>query len=177
MSLVVRTHSSPEAMLGPLREEIRRIDPAIPVYNVATLSERMHKDSTETRSYGLLLALFAALALALAAVGIYGVISYWVTQRTREMGIRLSLGASPGDLHRLVIGEGIRLALLGIAAGALGAALVTRAMTSLLYGVKPFDPALFAALAAGLTGVVILACYLPARRAARVDPMVALRYE
>jgi predicted permease len=177
MSLVVRTRSSPEAMLGPLREEMQRIDPAIPVYNVVTLSERMRQDSTETRSYGLLLALFAALALALAAVGIYGVMSYWVTQRTREMGIRLSFGARPGDLHRLVIGEGIRLALAGIAAGALGAALVTRAMTSLLYGVKPFDPALFAALAAGLTGVVILACYLPARRATRVDPMVALRYE
>jgi predicted permease len=177
MSLVVRTHNSPEAMLGPLREEMQRIDPAIPVYNVATLSERMHKDSAETRSYGLLLALFAALALVLAAVGIYGVMSYWVTQRTREMGIRLSFGAKPRDLHRLVIGEGIRLALAGIAAGVLGSVLVTRAMTSLLYGVKPFDPALFAALSAGLTVVVILACYIPARRATKVDPVVALRYE
>ncbi|HJX95087.1 MAG TPA: ABC transporter permease [Candidatus Acidoferrum sp.] len=177
MSLVVRTHNSPEAMLGPLREEMQRIDPAIPVYNVATVSERMHKDSAETRSYGLLLALFAALALVLAAVGIYGVMSYWVTQRTREMGIRLSFGAKPSDLHRLVIGEGIRLALAGIAAGALGAVLVTRAMASLLYGVKPFDPVLFAVLAAGLTVVVILACYIPARRATKVDPMVALRYE
>jgi putative ABC transport system permease protein len=125
----------------------------------------------------LLLALFAALALVLAAVGIYGVMSYWVTQRTREMGIRLSFGARPRDLHQLVIGEGIRLALAGIVAGALGAVLVTRAMTTLLYGVKPFDPTLFAALAAALTGVVILACYLPARRATKVDPMVALRYE
>lgn len=177
MSLVVRTHNSPEAMLGPLREEMQRIDPAIPVYNVATLSERMRKDSGETRSYGLLLALFAALALVLAAVGIYGVMSYWVTQRTREMGIRLSFGANPSDLLRLVIGEGIRLALAGIAAGALGAVLVTRAMASLLYGVKPFDPALFVALSAGLTVVVILACYIPARRATKVDPMVALRYE
>jgi predicted permease len=177
MSLVVRTHRSPEAMLGPLRAEMQRIDPAIPVYNVATLGERMHEDSIGTRSYGLLLALFAALALALAAVGIYGVMSYWVTQRTREMGIRLSFGARPRDLHRLLIGEGLRLALAGIAAGALGAVLVTRAMTGLLYGVKPFDPALFAALAAGLTGVVILACYIPARRATRVDPIVALRYE
>jgi len=177
MSLVVRTHNSPEAMLGPLREEMQRIDPAIPVYNVATLSERMYKDSAETRSYGLLLALFAALALVLAAVGIYGVMSYWVTQRTREMGIRLSFGAKPSDLHRLVIGEGIRLALAGIAAGALGSVLLTRAMASLLYGVKPFDPVLFAVLAAGLTVVVILACYIPARRATKVDPMVALRYE
>jgi predicted permease len=177
MSLVVRTHNSPEAMLGPLREEIQRIDPAIPVYNVATLSERMRKDSAETRSYGLLLALFAALAQALAAVGIYGVMSYWVTQRTREMGIRLSFGAEPRDLYRLVFGEGIRLALAGIASGALGSAVVTRAMTSLLYGVKPFDPTLFVALSAGLTAVVILACYLPARRATKVDPMVALRYE
>jgi len=177
MSLVVRTHNSPEAMLGPLREEMQRIDPAIPVYNVATLSERMRKDSAETRSYGLLLALFAALALVLAAVGIYGVMSYWVTQRTREMGIRLSFGAKPRDLQRLVIAEGIRLALAGITAGALGSVLVTSAMTSLLYGVKPFDPVLFAVLAAGLTIVVILACYIPARRATKVDPMIALRYE
>jgi putative ABC transport system permease protein len=125
----------------------------------------------------LLLAVFAALAVVLAAVGIYGVISYWVTQRTREMGIRLSFGARPLDLHRLVIGEGVRLALAGIAVGALGAALVTRAMTSFLYGVKPFDPVLFITLAVGLTGLVILACYIPARRATRVDPMVALRYE
>ena len=177
MSLVVRTHNSPEAMLGPLGEEMQRIDPAIPVYNVATLSERMRKDSAETRSYGLLLALFAALALVLAAVGIYGVMSYWVTQRTREMGIRLSFGAKPRDVHRLVIGEGIWLALAGIVAGALGSVLVTRAMTSLLYGVKPFDPFLFAALSAGLTVVVVLAYYIPAQRATQVDPVVALRYE
>jgi putative ABC transport system permease protein len=177
MNLVIRTRNAPESMLGPLREEIQRIDPAIPVYNVATLSERMSKDSAETRSYGLLLTLFAALALLLAAVGIYGVMSYWVTQRTQEMGIRLSFGARPADLHRLVMGEGVRLALAGIAVGATGAVLLTRSMTSFLFGVKPFEPSLFAALAAGLTAVVILACYIPARRATRVDPMVALRYE
>jgi putative ABC transport system permease protein len=125
----------------------------------------------------LLLGLFAALALLLAAVGIYGVMSYWVTQRTREMGIRLTFGANPADLHRLVIGEGAWLALLGIGTGALGSFLVTRAMTGLLYEVKPFEPALFLGLAAVLAGVVVLACYLPAWRATRVDPMVALRYE
>ena len=177
MNLVIRTRNASESMLGPLREEIQRIDPAIPVYNVATLSERMSKDSAETRSYGLLLTLFATLALLLAAVGVYGIMSYWVTQRTREMGIRLSFGARPADLHWLVMGEGVRLALAGIAAGATGAVLLTRSMTSLLFGVKPFEPLLFAALAAGLTAVVILACYIPARRATRVDPMIALRYE
>jgi predicted permease len=177
MSLIARTRTSPEAMLGPLREEMQRIDPAIPVYNVATFSQRMHEDSAETRSYGLLLGLFAALALLLAAVGIYGVMSYWVTQRTREMGIRLTLGADPSDLHRLLIGEGVRLAIIGIVAGALGSLLVNRAMTSLLYEVKPFDPGLLFLLAIALAAVVVLACYLPARRATRVDPMVALRYE
>jgi len=177
MSLIVRTRTSPEAMLGPLREEMQRIDPAIPVYSVATFSQRMHEDSAETRSYGLLLGLFAALAVLLAAVGIYGVMSYWVTQRTREMGIRLTFGASPGDLHRLVIGEGVRLAMAGVIAGALGSFLVTRAMTSLLYEVEIFDPGLFFVLAIALGAVVVLACYLPARRATHVDPIVALRYE
>ena len=177
MSLMVRTRTAPEAMLGPLREEMQRVDPAIPVYNVATFSQRMREDSAETRSYSLLLALFAALALLLAAVGIYGVMSYWVTQRTREMGIRLSFGAGARDLYRLVIGEGVKLALLGVTVGVLGALVMTRALTTLLYDVKPFDPALFATLAAALTGVVVLACYVPARRATRVDPMVALRYE
>jgi putative ABC transport system permease protein len=177
MSLIVRTRTSPEAMLGPLREEMQRIDPAIPVYNVATFSQRMQEDSAETRSYGTLLGSFAALALVLAAVGIYGVMSYSVAQRIHEMGIRLTFGARPGDLHRMVIGEGVRLALFGVGVGALGSFLVTRAMTSLLYEVKPFEPALLLGLGAVLTGVVVLACYLPARRATRVDPMVALRYE
>lgn len=177
MSLVVRTRTSPENMLSPLRDEMQRIDPAIPVYNVATFDQRMREDSAETRSYGLLLALFAVLAMLLAAVGIYGVMSYWVTQRTREMGIRLTFGASPRDLHRLVIGEGVRLALVGIGAGAIAAFFLTRAMTSLLYTVKPFEPALFGVLAAVLTGVIVLASYIPARRATRVDPMIALRYE
>jgi putative ABC transport system permease protein len=177
MSLIVRTRMAPETMLGPLRDEMQRIDPTIPVYNVATFGQRMREDSAETRSYGLLLGLFAALALLLAAVGIYGVMSYWVTQRTREMGIRLTFGASRRDLLRLVIGEGVWLAGMGVIAGALGAFGVTRAMASLLYEVKPFEPALFAVLAIALTGVVVLACYIPARRATRVDPMVALRYE
>jgi putative ABC transport system permease protein len=164
-------------MVEPLREEMQRIDPAIPVYNAATFSQRMHEDSAETRSYGLLLGLFAALALLLAAVGIYGVMSYWVTQRTREMGIRLTFGASRRDLLRLVIGEGVWLASMGAAVGVLGAFGVTRAMASLLYEVKPFEPALFGVLAAALTAVVVLACYVPARRATQVDPIVALRYE
>ena len=177
MSLVVRTRTSPESMLGPLRDEMQRIDPAIPIYNVATFDQRMREDSAVTRSYGLLLALFAALAMLLAAVGIYGVMSYWVTQRTREMGIRLTFGASPRDLHRLVIGEGIWLALVGSSSGAFAAFFLTRAMTGLLYAVKPFEPALYGVLATALMGVIVLASYMPARRATRVDPMIALRYE
>ncbi len=177
MSLIVRTRPAPEAMIGALRDAIQRIDPAIPVYNIATLDQRMREDSAETRSYALLLALFAALAVALAGVGVYGVLNYSVTRRTRELGIRLALGATPGDVRGLVIREAGRLALAGVAIGVAGALLLTRAMTSLLFEVRPFDPAVFFLLASALAILVVFACYAPARRAMRVDPVVALRYE
>ena len=177
MSLIVRTRSAPDAMLPTLRDAIQRIDPEVPVYNMATLDQRIHEDSAEMRSYTLMLGLFALLGLGLAAVGVYGVISYRVSQRTHEMGVRLALGASPRSILKLVFIEVLRLALCGIVLGFACALALTRLLSGLLFEVRPFEPVVFAGLAALLTAVSLLACYIPARRAMRVDPVVALRYE
>jgi putative ABC transport system permease protein len=177
MSLIARTKTDPGAMIPVLRQEIQRYDAAVPVYSMATLAERMRESSAETRSYALLLALFAFLALLLCAIGIYGVIGFWVTQRTREIGIRVALGAARGDVFRLVTAEGMRLTVLGLGLGLAASLIVTRALASLLYEVRAFDPLVFAAMAVLLGSVALLACYIPARRAMHVDPIVALRYE
>jgi putative ABC transport system permease protein len=177
MNLVVRTQGDAAAMIGALREAIQRFDPEVPVYHVATLADRMHDNAAEARSYAILLGLFALFALILAVGGIYGVISYWVTQRTQEMGIRMALGAHRNDVLALVLGEGLRLTIGGIAAGLVGAFAVTRALQTMLYDVHATDPATFGAFCALLLLVGLLACYIPARRATQVDPMVALRYE
>jgi putative ABC transport system permease protein len=177
MSLIVRTRNAPEGMAASLRSEIQRIDPEIPVYNVATVTERLHKSSASTRSYAFLLTLFAALALGLSTTGIYTVITYWVTQRTREMGIRMALGAQQGNILRLVVGQGLRLAILGVILGLAAAFALTRAMTSILFEVSAFDPLIFTGLSGLISAIAVLACYLPARRGTRVDPIIALRYE
>jgi len=132
---------------------------------------------TEPRFRTWLIGIFAALALVLAAVGIYGVMSYSVNQRTNEIGIRVTLGAQPNDVFRIVVGEGLRLALLGVGVGLVGALAATRVLRTFLYGVSAIDPVTFGVTAALLTFVAVAACYFPARRATRVDPMVALRYE
>ncbi len=177
MSVIVRTRPTPETMIDSLRAAIQKIGPDVPVSNIATVDQRMYEDSAETRSYTLLLALFAALALSLAAIGIYGVMAYAVTQRTHELGIRLALGAQRKDVFRLVIGHGLWVALVGVAAGLAGTFALTRVLTGLLYEVAPTDPAVLTGVSLALVGIALLACYLPARRAMRVDPMVALRYE
>jgi predicted permease len=177
MSLIVRTRAAPGTMMGALREAIERVDSTIPVYSMATFSQRMWADSAETRSYASLLGLFALIAAVLAAVGIYGVISYLVTQRTREMGIRMALGATPAGVLRQVLREGLWLGIVGVLAGVAGALALMRVMTGLLFEVSPFDPMVFLAATCALVAIVLAACCVPARRAMRVDPMVALRYE
>jgi len=145
--------------------------------NVATMDDLLANSVARPRLYAVLLGIFAAVSVLLAAIGIYGVMAYFVTQRTHEIGIRMALGASRRDVLSMVLGQGVRLAAAGVAAGVIGALLVTRAIAALLFMVGPRDPWTIASLSATLSAVALLACYIPARRATRVDPIRALRYE
>jgi ABC-type antimicrobial peptide transport system permease subunit len=153
------------------------MDSEQPMAAIATMDQLLAATLSRSRFTMLVLGVFAALALVLACVGIYGVIAYSVTQRTQEFGIRMALGANRGDVLRLVFGEGTRLTLLGIGFGIVAALIVTRLMATLLYGVSATDPVTFTVVALLLALVALGACYIPARRATRVDPIVALRYE
>jgi putative ABC transport system permease protein len=175
--IAVRVHGNPSALSGTLREQIRAIDSALPVAEVRPMAEVIGSSIAQPRFRTTLLSLFGAAALLLAAIGIYGVLAYTVAQQTREIGIRMALGANPGKVLRLVLGRGLRLAGFGTAIGILAALMLTQLLNSLLFGVSATDPVTFAAVAGLLLGVALLACYVPARRAMRVDPMVALRYE
>ena len=177
LSVVLRTSGDPRLQAAALRSAVREIDPNQPVVKIRTMEENMATSVTEPRFRTWLIGIFAALALVLAAVGIYGVMSYSVNQRTNEMGIRVTLGAQPNDVFRIVVGEGLRLALIGVGVGLIGALAATRVLRTFLYGVSAIDPVTFAVTAALLILVAVAACYFPARRATRVDPMVALRYE
>ena len=174
---VIRTASDLSALAQAAIGAIHKFDPNLPVTHVITL-DNLFSDSVSPRRFStFLLGVFAGLALLLAAMGIYGVMSYVVSLRTNEIGIRMALGAQPRDIWRLVIGRGAQLALTGVAFGIIGAFALTKLISSLLYGVKPTDPITFGGVALLLVSVALLACYVPARRAMRVDPMVALRYE
>ena len=177
MTLVVRTKSDPAAMAQSLRSELQSIDKSLPVYALKPMTEYL-SDSLSRRRFNLvLLSVFAVVALLLAAVGIYGVISYSVAQRTHEIGIRVAVGAHAGDILKLVVGQAMLLTSVGIALGLIKAYLLTRLMESLLFEVSPTDPLTFVVIASVLTLVALAACVVPARRATKVDPMVALRYE
>ena len=177
MNLTVRTSVDPKSTLAAIQSAIREVDKDQPVYQIQTMEELIG-DSVATRRFALtILILFAVLALVLAGSGIYGVISYSVTQRTQEIGIRMALGASARDVLRLVLSEFMRLTAVGIALGLIGAYALTRLMTSLLFGVTPTDITTFVLVSIGLSVVALVACLIPARRATRVDPLVALRYE
>jgi predicted permease len=177
MNVVVRSGANPGGLAGAVTEQVRALDPDMPIYKMRTMAERIDESLAERRFSMLLLTLFAALALALAAIGVYGVMAYLVSQGTRELGIRLALGAAPGDLLKLVIRQGMVVALVGTGLGLAGAMLLTRFMRALLFGVRPSDPLTFVAIAAALTVVALAASYIPARRAARIDPIVSLRAE
>ena len=176
-NVIIRTQTDPLAMADAVRQQIWSVDKNAPIADVKTMDAILSESVAAPRFRTLLLGAFGALGLLLAMVGIFGVISYAVTQRTREIGVRMALGAQPRDVLRLVLGEGMLLAAIGIATGAAGALALTKLLESLLYEIKPRDPATFIAVAIAVAAAAALACYIPARRAMRVDPIVALRYE
>jgi len=177
MNLAVHTTVDPRKLIGAIQTEIRQVDKDQPVYQIQTLEELIGESVGERRFAMLILILFAALSLSLAGLGIYGVMSYMVSQRTHEIGVRLALGADRRDILRLILGQGTALAVTGVAIGLAACFGLTRLMTSLLFGVSATDMLTLLFIAALLTGVSALACYVPARRAMKVDPMIALRYQ
>jgi predicted permease len=177
VAVVLRTEGDPTAVMGPVRRAVEEIDPGEVIYGVETMDEVISNSLAARRLSMILLGIFAALALALSCVGIYGVISYLVGERTHEIGVRMALGARRSDVLRLVLGQGAKMALTGVAIGIPFALGLTRLMSNQLFGVTAHDPLTFAGVALVLIAVALAACYLPARRAMQVDPMVALRYE
>lgn len=177
MALMVRTDVEPQSMAGVLREEVRKLDPETPIAEMKTM-ERVVSESVSRRRFQMfIISIFAGVALLLAAIGIYGVVSYSVTERTNEIGIRLALGAERRDVFRLVLKQGMIPAVAGVSVGLVAALALARVIRSLLFGVSATDPATLVVIAVVLTIVALLACWIPARRATKVDPMVALRYQ
>jgi putative ABC transport system permease protein len=177
LNLAIRASVDPDSLVTAVRGVLQKLDPDLPAYGVTTMAEQVANQTTQSRFSAWLLSIFGALALALAAVGIYSVMAYAVEQRSREIGVRMAMGASAGDVLMMVIRQGMRLALLGVALG-LGAALaLTQLMKRLLFGVAAADPLTYGTIALLLTLVALLACWIPARRATRVDPLTVLRHE
>ena len=177
MYIVARTSSNPAALASAITHEVHALEPDAPVYDVSTMQDRLSQSLSRQRFSMLMLGAFAVFAVILAAIGVYGVMSYLVTQGTRDIAIRIALGAQESNILRLVVSQGMALAITGIAAGLIGAFALSRVMSALLFGVSARDAATFAAVPAILAAIALIACYIPARRAIKVDPMVALRYE
>lgn len=177
MTVIMKATGDPNQLIAAAREQVRQVDPDQPIYNIKTMDEIRAESVAGERLNLTLFSIFAGIALILAIVGIYGVMSYTVTQRTHEIGIRMAIGAQQRDVFKMVLGQGMMLALIGIGVGLVGAFALTRLMATMLFGVTATDPATFAAIAILLTAVALMACYLPGRRATKVDPVVSLRYE
>jgi putative ABC transport system permease protein len=177
MTVIIKGASDPNQLISSVRSAVKELDPDQPIYNPRTMGE-IRAESVQSETLTLtLLSLFAGIALVLAIVGIYGVMSYSVTQRTHEIGIRMAIGARPGDVLRMILGQGMKLALIGVGLGLLLAFAVTRFMVTMLFGVEPTDATTFAGITVILITVALLACYLPGRRATKVEPTISLRYE
>jgi putative ABC transport system permease protein len=177
MTVLVRASNNPTALISAVRAELRQMDREQPMANIATMEQLVSDSYSRSRFTMMVLAVFATVALLLAAVGIYGTIAYTVAQRTNEIGIRVAMGAQRRDVLRLVLGQGSRLIFVGVALGITTGLIMTRLMRGLLFGITATDPTTFAGVALLLSAVALLACYVPARRAMHVDPLVALRYE
>ena len=177
MDVVVRTDGSPESLSASIRQKVHELDPDLALANVRTMDQWLSNSSAQPRLNTVLLSIFASLALLIASIGIYGVLAYSVSQRSGEIGLRMALGATPRGVLRLVVGEGMKVALIGIGTGLLGGLALGRTMSSLVFGVPVRDPATFIGVAVALASVALAACAVPAFRASRVDPIVALRYE
>jgi len=177
MRLVVRTTGDPSAIAPAVRHAVESVDPSQPITEIRTMDQLLSQAVSQRRLNMLLLAVFAAIATVLAAIGIYGVMAYGVTQRFHEIGVRMALGAEPSDVLKMVVTDGMKLAVIGLLLGIVGAALLSRYLESELYGIKTTDPYTYAGVALGLAAVAVAACYFPARRATRVDPISALRHD
>jgi putative ABC transport system permease protein len=177
MNLVLRADGDPLALAPAVRKTIQAISTEAPIAGLSTMNQILSGSVAQPRFRATLLGLFALAALVLAATGLYGVIAYLVSQRGRELGIRIAVGAQSTDILRLIVGEGLKLISAGVLVGLLGALALTRLLSGLLFGVAPTDPLTFVTIAVVMTAVALLACYVPARRATRVDPMRALRHE
>jgi putative ABC transport system permease protein len=177
MTVILKAAGDPNQLIAAVRQQVKTIDPDQPIYAIRTMDKIRAESVAPERLNLTLLSIFAGIALILAIVGIYGVMSYSVTQRTHEIGIRMAIGAQPRDVFRMVLRQGMMLTLIGVGVGLIWAFVVTRLMATMLFGVEPTDPATFAAIAALLTMVALVACYVPGRRATKVDPVVSLRYE
>jgi putative ABC transport system permease protein len=175
--LVVRSQVDPATIVPGIRQELAKLDPELPLSAVTTIQQAMDRSLVTTRLTNSLLTGFAVTALLLALTGIYGVISLNVANRRNEFGIRLALGAQTSNVLRLILGQGLRLALIGVALGLIAAVALTRLLQGLLFGISASDPLTFTVVAFLLVGVALLACWIPARRATKVDPLEALRYE
>jgi putative ABC transport system permease protein len=177
LRFAIRTELHPESIAKTVRRLVAARNRDIPVENLVSMEETIGNSLAPQQVTTVALTLFAVVALLLACLGLYGVLAYSVSQRTHEIGLRVALGAERSDVLKLVVGQGFKLTLIGVGIGIVGAVAVTRLLAGLLYGVKPTDPLTFAAVSLLLTAVALLASYIPARRATKVDPMVALRYE
>ena len=177
MWIMTRTDGDPAQLSGAVRQSLRDLDPALPAFSLTSLATVVSESVGQRRFSMLLLGVFAAVALVLAGIGLYGVVSYTVSQRTREIGLRLAIGATPADVLRMVIGGGMKLAAIGVVVGLAGALALTSLIASLLFNVEPFDPASYIATSVLLLAIAAVACYVPARRATRVDPIAALHQQ